>query len=89
MSSYTWLQDEFGLKPEGAAIYDWQYRMCGDFQTALWDAITRADEDNLDRLASGFPVEVRAYRLFSQINGWWPSVEQRVEEAKAKKGAAK
>lgn len=42
-------------------IIKWQYGLTGDFETALWEAIIRADEDNLQRLAIGFPDHVAAY----------------------------
>jgi len=46
-------------------IVEWQYGMLGDFRTALFDAITRADESNLDRLALGFHDEVAGYRAWA------------------------
>jgi len=63
---------------EGEAfIYRWQYRMLGDFSTALIIAIQRADDRNLDRLARGFPVEVNAYLKYRNIEGWWQEVERK------------
>ncbi len=47
--------------PEQAVI-KWQFRLCGDFKTALWEAIKHADEGNLDKLALGFPNEVYGFR---------------------------
>ena len=35
----------------------------GSFALALLDAASRADNNNLDRLARGFPDEIAAYRL--------------------------
>lgn len=46
-------------------IIMWQFHMLGDFHTALFDAIVRADEDNLDRLAYGFPNEVTGFRMWA------------------------
>jgi hypothetical protein len=46
------------------AIIKWQYKMHGSFFTHLWDAIWRADEENLRRLELGFPIEVKAYRMY-------------------------
>jgi len=45
-------------------LLKWQYRMYGDFYTALFDAITRADDTNCEKLALGFPREVMAFRLW-------------------------
>jgi hypothetical protein len=43
------------------AVVKWQFRLTGDFFKALWEAICRADEDNLERLSRGFPTEVEGY----------------------------
>ena len=48
------------------AVIKWQFKLNGDFRTALWEAIKRADEGNLDRLALGFPDEVYGFRQWSQ-----------------------
>ncbi len=58
-------------------IFDWQYRMAGGFNTALVEAISRADEDNLDRLSLGFPEEVEAYKNFSRVSGWWDNLRKK------------
>ncbi len=47
-------------------IIQWQFRLLGDFETALIDAITRADEGNLMKLALGFPMQVDAYLEWSR-----------------------
>lgn len=44
------------------SLLKWQYREHGGFFTALWSAISQADDDNLDRLSFGFPDHVQAYR---------------------------
>ena len=46
-------------------IVKWQYNRLGDFQKALANAITRADDDNLESLALGFPMQVNAYRRWA------------------------
>ena len=46
---------------QAKAVVKWQWRLYGDFYTALWNAIKMADEDNLGRLHKGFPVEVEGY----------------------------
>ncbi len=50
------------------AVIKWQFRLNGDFKTALWEAIKRADEGNLDRLALGFPDEVAGFRQWAHGN---------------------
>ena len=46
-------------------IVEWQFRLLGDFKTALIDAIKLADEGNLDRLELGFPDEVQGFRAWA------------------------
>ena len=43
-------------------ILRWQFRSLGHFWTQLFEAMIRADDDNLDRLALGFPDAVEALR---------------------------
>lgn len=47
---------------EEKAVIKWQLKQCGGFKDALWKAITAADDDNLELLGLGFPLEVSAYR---------------------------
>ena len=51
--------------PWAVALVEWQFNRTmgtlGDFRTALWGAIIKADDDNLLNLLKGFPVEVEAY----------------------------
>ena len=42
-------------------VVKWQHRLLGSFQTALADAIKLADDDNLARLAKGFPEQVQGF----------------------------
>ncbi len=46
----------------------WQFRMLGDFQSALMTAITKADDNNLMALSLGFPMQVSAYRSWTRGN---------------------
>lgn len=46
---------------------EFQFRIAGDFYTALFRAIQQADENNLRRLAKGFPEEVEAYKVWSRM----------------------
>ena len=48
------------------AVVKWQWRLYGDFYTALWHAIKLADDQNLERLARGFPYEVAGLRLWRE-----------------------
>ena len=53
------------ITDEERLVIKWQFRLCGDFETALWGAIITADEDNLGRLASGFPLHIRGFRAWA------------------------
>ncbi len=46
----------------------WLFHFFGDFRTALWEAICRADEENLERLRLGFPNEVEGYKRWTRGN---------------------
>ncbi len=48
------------------AVIRWQFRMEGDFMKALWGAICRADEHNLERLSRGFLMEVNGYLMWTR-----------------------
>lgn len=52
------------LSPTEEVILKWQHNFYGGFFKLLLDAIAHADEENQNRLALGFPEEVRAIRLF-------------------------
>lgn len=57
------LRDDVTLSEK--LVIKWQFRLCGHFYTALWDAIKRADDENLDRLALGFPAHVAGFRAWA------------------------
>jgi len=42
-------------------VVKWQFRLLGDFQTSLAEAISKADDDNLKRIALGFPDQVQGF----------------------------
>lgn len=58
LSSNAWTESE-------KWVVMWQFRLLGDFETALAAAITRADTYNLIRLEQGFPDQVRGYRAWA------------------------
>jgi hypothetical protein len=59
------------LDEQQRAVIAWQYRTCGDFKRALFEAIAAADDENLMRLRAGFPVEVDGFMRFQRQPGWW------------------
>jgi hypothetical protein len=46
---------------------EFQFNFAGDFYVALFQAIGRADPDNLAKLEKGFPEEVHAHVLWTQF----------------------
>lgn len=73
--------DEFTkLTPGEQSLYKWQMNQHGGFYTALWKAISTADEGNLMKIARGFPGEVRAYKRFIYEMGWWEETLRRVRD---------
>jgi hypothetical protein len=58
-------------------IVEWQYHFAGGFKTALAEAMIRADIHNLARLELGFPDEVQAYRMYTEVSGWWDEVRKK------------
>ncbi len=44
------------------AVIKWQFRKYGGFFAVLFEAIARADYQNLARLELGFPVEVGGFK---------------------------
>ena len=64
------------LPVEKAAIR-WQFRdswQQGSFWTALWEAISQADEEHLEKLRRGFPDEVEAVRRWRGEPGFADTV---------------
>ena len=59
------LHDEPKITEQEKLVIQWQFRLCGSFYTALWNAIKQADEENLDRLALGFPDHVAGFRAWA------------------------
>jgi hypothetical protein len=53
------------ITDEEKLVIKWQFQRCGDFETALWGAIIKADENNLARLALGYPQHVRAFQSWA------------------------
>lgn len=58
-------------------LVKWQYRLHGDFKTALWKTITLADESNLALLKKAFPIEVEEYVKFTRVSGYWSEVQRK------------
>ena len=63
-------------------LVDWQMGRTGAFWTLMFEAMNRADGQNLDRLQEAFPEEVLAYRSYSQGTekdaNWWRSLRQQL-----------
>ena len=61
-------------------MFEWQYHLMGDFRRAVMEAITRADDGNLLKLALGFPDMVYGYTSYSREEGWWQKVQEKAVE---------
>lgn len=69
------------LTPGEQSLWKWQFREHGGFYMALWNAISKADQNNIEKLGRGFPGEVRAYLRFAHETGWWEETVRRVRGA--------
>lgn len=58
-------------------LYWWQYNKLGSFKKALFDAISKADTNNLRKLSIGYPLQVEAYRKYINDPGYWKFVQER------------
>ena len=56
-------------------LCDFMYKKSGGFYTSLWEAILKADRNNLFLIGMGFPEEVEAYTKYSGIDGYWDKLE--------------
>ncbi|OHB71899.1 MAG: hypothetical protein A2W23_06525 [Planctomycetes bacterium RBG_16_43_13] len=63
-------------------VYFWQHNMLGSFMSILAEAISAADAKNTAKLALGFPEEVEAMRNFSNMDGWWVNLREKVQAMK-------
>lgn len=67
---------EFELGKADEELYIWQYG--GDsFMSRLFKTMSKADTVNLNKLAKGFPEEVRAYRRYISEDGYWNMVKRK------------
>ena len=64
--------------PEEMLIFQWQYKALPHFETALMDAISLADNTNLNRIAQMYPIHVKGFVLYNTKEGWWDSVQQKL-----------
>jgi hypothetical protein len=76
------------LNPGVQSLIKWQFEDHGGFFTALWMAISRADEGNLQRLGIAFPEEVRAYIRFKSEPGYWEHILEELRKPEVIKGGA-
>lgn len=68
--------ESMGFSKGEAFVIDWQYRYAGSFTETLAELMVKADEDNLSRLEKAFPEEVRAFRKYRTVPGWWQDVQK-------------
>jgi len=46
-------------------VVKWQFNLLGNFHAQLWRLIASADDDNLELIEKGFPMQVYGYRLWA------------------------
>lgn len=69
MATYEQIDEFLGSDqwtPSEKWVIKWQFRLHGDFQTALAQAMSKADDANLARLAQVFPYEVAGFLAWNR-----------------------
>lgn len=61
---------------------DFNHGRSGSFYDALFKAILKASADNLNKLSSGFPEEVRAFTKWSSVPGYAQDLEDRYQDGR-------
>ena len=56
-------------------LAEWQFGMASHFFTALFAALTYADNTNQARLSLAFPEEVNAFQRYRKETGYWQRIE--------------
>jgi len=57
-------------------LCEYEAEMSGSFFTCLFKAMFKADLNNLDRLAKGFPEEVDALHRYRNEDGYWDKLQK-------------
>ena len=60
-------------------IVDWKYGLAGGFKSALLHAIAKADSGNQEKLKAGFCSEVTAFQNYTNVEGWWTELQERIK----------
>ena len=85
---YNW--DVFKRQDIGVqSLIKWQFGEHGGFWTAMWKAISTADESNLMRLSAAYPLEVQAYRSYTSLPGWWEKLLEQLRKPEVINGGKK
>ena len=58
------------------SLVKWQYHRAGDFTNALFGALMRADQHNLNRFKLAFPEETEAYDRYAHEPGYWDALKK-------------
>lgn len=68
------------LTEEELAVLNWQYKLHGEFQHALFTAITLAVDDNLEKLRTVYPNEVNGFEKWKCKEDWWGKVQDKARK---------
>ncbi len=67
------------LNSQERFVYEWQYSLAGDFNTALAEVFTKADIKNFHRLSKAFPDEGTGMYNYLNTPRWWENVQKKVQ----------
>jgi len=74
--------NNYGLTLGEIKLIEFQNGMSGSFYNALFIAISKADNENLNKLKLSFPEEVEAYINYINTPGYWEDLKQKYEFSK-------
>lgn len=60
-------------------LLDWQRGRAGPFVNSLFECMCTADEKNLEKLAEGFPEEIRVFKKYRHQPGYFDGLKRRCE----------
>ena len=68
-STLTYLfKDKFTDRELAQEIYNFQYRQLSDFDTAIYELLYKASEDNILKMHISFPKHTQAFKQYGREN---------------------
>ena len=56
-------------------LFDWYYKVAGGFFGSLFDLMSHADSENLQKLSKAFPEEVEAFMNYRNVPGYFEALQ--------------